>query len=572
MRLSLRGLQHFLLLGILLSFSLTVADGPGSLMGRLWWLVGCGLFLLWQPLVNTRRRLSWPQVLAVLATVAGLVFWLDWLWLAVSVVLLTALVGGKVIVARERRLGWYYLLAFGFLCVLLFVWVSPRLYGDSLGGAVEAWSRWLSVGALVAVMAMMPWRRVDEETRVFDFLVSLLVLLILASVLLAVGILVAIQHVSHVEALVRALVSLGGAVLVLSWIWNPQLGFGGFGSIVSRYLLRFGFPFEDWLRRVSDLFDQEADPEAFLDRALESFTDLPWVVGGVIERGHGAASKSFGGRERHQAALAHGDLRLVLFTSYAWSASLIWQANLLFKLVVEFYRARQRERLLRQLQYVQAVYETGSRVTHDVKNLLQSMEGLCFALKEHEDGEDGQEVVNLMRRQLPVISQRLRSTLDKLAAPSSEALELGGLVDWWVALQQRYLALGIAFAQSAVAGSCQVPLVLFDNVADNLIANALQKRSAYPHLRVAVTLDVDGDEVVLRVSDDGLPVDEPVAGALFGAPVSSASGLGVGLFHAAQLASRLGYVLGLSENRSGAVAFSLRGPCMAASDRLPSKG
>lgn len=572
MRLSMRGLQHFILLGILLTFSLTTLEGPASLMGRLWWLVGCGLFLLWQPLVSAERRLSWPQVVGVLTAVAGLVFWLDWLWLATSIVLLTALVGGKVIVARERRLGWYYLLAFGFLCILLFVWVSPRLYGDSIGGAVEAWSRWLSVGGLVAVMAMMPWRRVDEETRVFDFLVSLLILLILSSVLMAVGILVAIQHVTHVEALVRALVGLGGAVLMLSWVWNPRLGFGGFGSIVSRYLLRFGFPFEDWLRRVSDLFDQEADPEAFLDKALESFTDLPWVVGGVIERGHGAASKSFGGRERHLATLAHGDLRLVLFTSYGWSASLIWQANLLFKLVVEFYRARQRERLLRQLQYVQAVYETGSRVTHDVKNLLQSLEGLCFAVKDHDDGDDGQQVVNLMRRQLPVISQRLRATLDKLAAPSSEASELVALGDWWGALQQRYLALGIAFAQSAMVGTCRVPQTLFDNVADNLIANAMQKRSVHPHLRVAVTLDLDGGEVVLRVSDDGQPVGDQVASALFGAPVSSASGLGVGLFHAAQLASRLGYALGLSENRSGAVAFSLRGPCMATADNLPSKG
>lgn len=575
MRLSMRGLQHFILLGVLLAFSLTVLEGPSSVMGRLWWLVGCGHFLLWQPLVSPERRLSLLQALTVLAGVVGLVLWLDWSWLAACIVLLTSLVGGKVIVARERRLGWFYLLAFGFLCVLLFVWVSPRLYGGAIDATLTAWSRWLSIGALVAVIAIMPWQRVEEEAKVFDFLISLLILLILSSVLMAVGILVAIERATHFEALVRALLGLGGAVLALSWIWNPRMGFGGFGPMVSRYLLRFGFPFEDWLRRVSDLFDREDDPEVFLDRALESFTELPWVVGGAIERGEGGVRKTFGGQERHQAVLSHGELRLVLFTSYGWSASLIWQANLLFKLVVEFYRARQRERLLRQLQYVQAVYETGSRVTHDVKNLLQSMESLCYALQGSDAGADGErsgEVVELMRRQLPVIAQRLRATLDKLAAPSAEEAEMGSLNEWWRAVQQRYLSQRVAFAQSAMVDDCQVPVALFDNVIDNLISNALQKRLQFPQLRIAVTLDVDAGKVVLRVDDDGSPVSDQLAGALFGAPVASATGLGVGLFHAAQLAERLGYRLGLSENRAGAVAFSLRGPLMNQPASLPSSG
>lgn len=572
MRLSMRGLQHFILLGVLLSFSLTVMEGPASVMGRLWWLVGCGHFLLWQPLVSAERRLSPVQALAVLAGVAGLVVWLSWAWLAACIVLLTSLVGGKVIVARERRLGWFYLLAFGFLCLLLFVWVSPRLYGSAPDAALVAWSRWLTLGVLVAVMLIMPWQRLEEEAKVFDFLVSLLILLILSSVLMAVGILVAIERVTHLEALVRALLGLGGAVLALSWIWNPRMGFGGFGPMVSRYLLRFGFPFEDWLRRVSDLFDREEDPEAFLDQALESFTDLPWVVGGAIERGNGMARKTFGGQERHQAVLSYGNLRLVLFTSYGWSASLIWQANLLFKLVVEFYRARQRERLLRQLQYVQAVYETGSRVTHDVKNLLQSMESLCYALQSDAAGAPAGEVVELMRRQLPVVAQRLRATLDKLAAPSAEEAELGSLNDWWDGVQQRYLSQRIAFAQSATVDDCRVPLALFDNVIDNLIGNALQKRLQFPQLRIAVTLEVEGGNVVLRVDDDGNPISERVAGALFGAPVASASGLGVGLFHAAQLASRLGYRLGLAENRPGAVTFALRGPLVVQPASLPSSG
>ena len=570
MHLRLQGSQHFILLGVLLAFFFGVSEGPQSVIGRLWWMVGCGLFLLWQPIVSAERRLSSLQAIFVLLAVAVLVLRLDWAWLAASLVLLAALTGGKVVVARERHLGWFYLLAFTFLAVLLFVWVSPRLYGHSDTTLPAAWLRWLNIGTLVATALAMPWRRVENEARVFDFLVSLLILLILSSVLMAVGILVAIERVSHLEALVRALLGLGGAVLLLSWIWNPRLGFGGFGPMMSRYLFRFGFPFEDWLRQVSELFDQEEDPEAFLDRALASFSELPWVVGGVIERQGGASKKNFGREERHRAVLEHGDLKLILFTSYDWSASLIWQANLLFKLVVEFYRARQRERLLRQLQYVQAVYETGSRVTHDVKNLLQSLEGLCFAVGESSgrDGAQGAraddgEVLALMRRQLPVISQRLRSTLDKLAAPVAEDAALVSLGEWWQVLQQRYQSQRVGFAQSSVVGERWVPQTLFDNVAENLIGNALQKRLQESSLRVAVTLEAVDGEVILRVSDDGSPVSKLAADALFIAPVSSGTGLGVGLFHAGQLAARLGYRLSLSENRPEAVVFTLIGPSKA---------
>ena len=569
MHLRLHGSQHFILLGVLLAFFFAVSEGPEALVGRLWWMVGCGLFLLWQPIVSAERRLSVFQAVLVLAAVVALVLRLDWAWLAASLILLAALTGGKVVVARERRLGWFYLLAFTFLCVLLFVWVSPRLYGQGDSALPMIWSRWLASGVLALAALVMPWRRAENMARFFDFLVSLLILLILSSVIMAVGILIAIERVSHLEALARALLGLGGAVLLLSWIWNPRLGFGGFGPMLSRYLFRFGFPFEDWLRQVSELFDQEEDPDVFFDRALESFSELPWVVGGLIERHGGASKKDFGCTDVHSAVFEHGDLRLTLFTSYAWSASLIWQANLLFKLVVEFYRARQRERLLRQMQYVQAVYETGSRVTHDVKNLLQSLEGLCFAVSEnsgrvetHGTRADDEEVLALMRRQLPVISQRLRSTLDKLAAPVAEDTELVLLDEWWKALQQRYPSQRIGFAQLSMSDGRWVPRTLFDNVADNLIGNALQKRLQESSLQVAVTLEVVSGEVILRVSDDGSPVGKATADALFNSPVDSGSGLGIGLFHAGQLASRLGYRMSLSENRPAAVVFALIGPSM----------
>ena len=166
---------------------------------------------------------------------------------------------------------------------------------------------------------------------------------------------------------------------------------------------------------------------------------------------------------------------------------------------------------------------------------------------------------------LPPVAPVLPAKVDVWATlgvmqPSRDEAALVPLGEWWGELQQRYAAQGVAFAKSVIGSDVWVPQTLFDNVADNLIANALQKRLQRTALRIAVTLDVDGGEVVLCVGDDGDPVPEAVSAVLFDAPVISATGLGVGLFHAAQLTSGSGFWMGLLENRAGAVSFSLRGP------------
>ena len=50
--------------------------------------------------------------------------------------------------------------------------------------------------------------------------------------------------------------------------------------------------------------------------------------------------------------------------------------------------------------YTQAVYETGSRLTHDVKNLLQSLKTLCSAA-EYSQPDQAASLQTLMQRQLP---------------------------------------------------------------------------------------------------------------------------------------------------------------------------
>jgi len=59
------------------------------------------------------------------------------------------------------------------------------------------------------------------------------------------------------------------------------------------------------------------------------------------------------------------------------------------------------------------------------------------------------------------------------------------------------------------------------------------------------------------VCDNGAAVPKNVADQLFDAPVTSQTGLGVGLYHSARQAAPLGYRLALTVNEQGRVCFEL---------------
>ena len=95
------------------------------------------------------------------------------------------------------------------------------------------------------------------------------------------------------------------------------------------------------------------------------------------------------------------------------SPALFLHMRLLAQVVGEFYEGKRRESALRADAYLQAVHETGARLTHDIKNLLQSLYALTsMAPKEAAEGYAG-----LLQRQLPQLTRRLHATLEKLRAP-----------------------------------------------------------------------------------------------------------------------------------------------------------
>jgi signal transduction histidine kinase len=317
--------------------------------------------------------------------------------------------------------------------------------------------------------------------------------------------------------------------------------------------MSLGLPFERWIQRLAEIAEQETQPQRFLALSLEHILDLPWVTG--LEWEARLSHGEHGAKSEHSAEFWFQDLRLKIYTRYSLSPAVLLHLKLLTQMVGHFYDAKRREQIQRQSAYTQAIYETGARLTHDVKNLLQSLRSLCAAM-ETSKPEEAHSLQTLMQRQLPQITQRLNATLDKLRSPQPvDATDVDAGV-WWEGLVQRYNGRNIHFQKDGAGGELRLPAELFDTVADNLIENALNKAAGNVGIQVRVTLS-PARGGTLTVCDSGSAIAPATAEQLFEAPVTSQSGLGVALYQSSRQARQLGYRLALAANQPGTVCFVL---------------
>jgi signal transduction histidine kinase len=411
------------------------------------------------------------------------------------------------------------------------------------------------------LIALLPWGK--QQAKPFyavDFFYSLMLFLLVVVLVLGSFAVKMISQSNYPMALAQTLVVIAGALFALSWLWNPHGGFAGGGQLMSRYLLSVGLPFERWLRNLASLAEQEHDAQEFLRLALDDIAALPWVTGGKWQApGNGG---EFGAVSKYSVEFTFHRVNLVLYTRWTLSPAMILHIKLLTQLLGYFYQAKQREQEQKYNAYTQAIFETGARLTHDVKNLLQSLKTLCAAV-ESSDPAQAQALQALMQRQLPQIVQRLQLTLDKLKSPkvsAVEAVERVSARSWWESLQQRYAQERVEFGAYDMSGGqhIHIPGELFDSAADNLLQNALEKRKVERDLVIRVGFSCEGGGR-LTVCDDGSGLDETLVARLLSSPVQSDNGLGIGLYQAGRLARQAGYQLSLTSNLPGRVCFELIG-------------
>jgi len=513
-----------------------------------------GFFLLWQPLWRGGQKLFPGQVGLIIAAAVFLIAAASWWMMALWISVLFSLIGGNVPGIKNFRQRVVSLLAAVYLLSILLTWVVPHLFPDQVfPETFQTLVRYALVLPAVAIFFVRTEKSQTASEYSVDLFYSLLLFLMVVVLVLGAFAIKQVSHGNYVISLAQALIVAAGLLVALSLLWDPRAGFAGIGQLVSRYFLSIGVPFERWMHSLAALAERERDPDKFVIVAAHEMVGLPWLSGIAWQSKNSTGNA--GEMTKFPTEFISGGLTLKLYTSWSPSPPLVLHIRLLARLLADYYDAKMREQEQRRNAYVQAIYETGSRLTHDVKNLLQTLRSLCAAA-ETSDESDSEALRLLMQRQLPQITQRLQITLDKLNTKPAVVQDRTSAKTWWPDLRQRFAHERIEFDGVALPEDGTLPVDLFTSAAENFLQNALEKRKMENSLRIVARLQWE-DGFVLAVCDDGQPVPDALIGQLFSSAVSSRSGLGVGLYQVARFAREQGYEVALSSNVPGKVCFTL---------------
>lgn len=545
--------RRWVVLAMLLALHAALISTPGGDFQRVWLLVHFGLFLLWQPFIAADRELDiLGGVLLFTITLVTISFLAGWMIVGWLLVLL-GILGGRVFTIQASKRGRFYLVAFSYVIAILVLRAVPALLlpGQEVPLPVAFFASAL-LPMILALLALLPFGTQEGEgTQVFDFFYAVLVFQLCLVVVLGSVALMRYTDDAYFSAVALTLLGFGTALFVLAVLWNPLRGFGGLRTYFSRYLLSVGMPFELWMRRIAELAETEPDPERFLALALREVAAFPWIRGGSWKSPGGEGK--FGAIAEHASTFTFHGLELTFHTEIRLSPALFLHVRLLAQVVGEFHEGKRREHALQRHAYLQAVHETGARLTHDVKNLLQSLYALTSMAERRADDEYGA----LLQRQLPQLTRRLHATLEKLRSPTIPAAERPVMArEWWAETHDRLANSGIHL-EATLSGDCEVPGTLFDSFVENTIENARAKALREPGIAIALDFLCDGERVSVKVSDTGSRVPEAAEARLFREPVERGGGLGIGLFQTARMARQAGYRVELAENRGDRVSFTL---------------
>ena len=559
--------RRWVILAMLLSLHAGLIATPGSDYARIWLLIHFGLFLLWQPFIATDQELKIFAVLLIFIITAVTLYFLAGWMLVTWVAILIGILGGKVFTQQANRRSRFYLVAVFYLIAMLLIWAVPVLM-VGLNEIPEAARILVKVFLPLPLLAMtfLPFSGEDEKaSQVFDFFYSLVVFQLVVALGLGSVALMRATNNEYYSAVVLTVLGFASALMVLAVLWGPRTGFGGLRTYFSHYLMSVGMPFELWMRRIAELAEADINSARFLQSAMNEISRMPWIMGGEWKSPDGEGS--FGAKSGFPVNFMYHGLDTTFYTEIRLSPALFLHVRLLSQVVGEFYEGKRREQVLRQNAYMQAVHETGARLTHDIKNLLQSLYALtstaAIRREEEKHGADSRSQTpyeTILERQLPQLTKRLQGTLDKFQNPALNSSGISVPADeWWKDVLSRYRDGEILFT-ATLESNPTLPATLFDTVLENCLENTRKKKQHEPEIQITVRFRVEGGQPRLTITDSGSAIPELAAQELFQVPVSQPhdGGLGIGLFQASRQALQAGYRLSLSENCVGRVCFDLQ--------------
>ncbi len=513
-------------------------------------LAHLGLFLLWQPLWRGESEVGLGTLLFIALAALVAMFWLNWWIIAFWLTGMFGLVGARVFAFRDRRTRVLYLSVMAYLLAALLLWVVPILF--SARSAIEPGRVlvWYVLPAFLVIVSLLPVKTTQtDSSETVDFVYSLLLFMLLTLVVLGSLAFMSLGQMDYLEALLRTLLLMGVVMLALGGLWSPRFGFSGLQVMFSRYLLNIGTPFESWLAQLTEAAQREPDAGSYLSKAINLMADLPWLSGMSWRSSEGDGQ--IGAYSDYAVEVRDGSLTLKVYARYQLHPTLLLHVRLLAQLIGYFYQAKQDEQRLRDITRLQTVYETGSRLTHDLKNMLQSL----FSLTSIAQSRD-EKATLLLLQQLPQLTQRIEMILSKLQQPQfEEDSTIQPLDVWWKGLRHRNQHLAVQWLVPEKIPELNIPSALFDCVSDNLLDNATKKKQSEHNITILVELKLA--PLRLIVCDSGSAIPQHTVSKLLQNVVVSENGLGIGLYQAARWATQAGYKLELSNNEAGKVCFEL---------------
>jgi signal transduction histidine kinase len=545
-----KGSGRWLSMAMLVTLHLALWVGIDSIWARPLLFAHLGLFLMWQPLWRGEDKLRLRSAIFIVAVSTLALFWLNWWILAFWVSGLFAVVGGRVFAFQGFWQRVRYLMAMGYLLAVNLFWVTPHLFALLTSGETSNDLMNYIMPLLLFSIFFVPQESERlSKTVAVDLVYSILLFMLLTLLVLGSLAFMTLGHVDYFQSLLRTLFLIALVLFALGWLWNPRLGFSGFQLLFSRHFLNIGTPFEVWLRQLAVNAHQETSPEVFLESASVHLLSLPWVTGLNWETSTGQGKR--GVSSEHTIEWVEHDLCLRLFTRQKVAPAVLMHIHLLCQMLDYFYQSKRREQRLREMARLQAVHETGARLTHDLKNMLQSLLALISIAEQQPI-----QAQPILKNQLPLLANQIEQALTKLKVRKEEIdTKMMPLQLWWNNLQQRHQYRNLHWIFEDDMSGKRVPYALFDSVAENLIENARNKRLSESDIQIHISLQAQPFK--LSVSDSGSAIPQDRQQQLMHTVIDSENGLGIGLFQAARWAEQLGYHLCLQENQAGLVRFEM---------------
>lgn len=510
-----------------------------------------GLFLLWQPLWSKDAKIDKRPVVFIAVFFVAITFYFPKESLVFFGLILSGLIGSRLLSQSSFRS--FDLLALLIIILEMVVGLVPDTFRQIELPAL--FSEYMQTIILVPILffyfAPNPDDRKQQRSQV-DLMHGLLAATLIFIVLLGGIVINLLYGVDYIDGLLLTVFIVSTLTIGISWFWNPGVGYSGIGVLWNRYAMTIGGPFETWINTLTTLIEEPyLSPAEFLEAACDHLVENEWLnaIEWNFENQKVQAGDMTGTRLEHQLA---DDLTVVLYFKSNPGAALEQHTILLIRMAYQFYLAKLNQEKMRAQEHFATIHHTGARLTHDIKNILQSIKASLSILDRDSDTTESEQ---LLQANLNQIGTRLESTLHKLKAPAlNTQIVLVDCKSWIKRISKQYRSNKQLKFHNDIDNNVNLPIDLFDSVIENLLNNAMKKPSAS---QIDVRLMSSENIVVLSVCDNGDAIEAEIEEHLFTQPISSGSGMGIGLYQSAIMAIAFNYELELSQNEPGRVCFNL---------------